>query len=82
VVDPAEADDAFLFTVFNDSACDLTVTAYIGLGFISFPTLPVTIPGGTSQYFNVNDAQLDIAEFFSVTTEECGTKESPTPPPV
>jgi hypothetical protein len=45
-------------------------------------SLPVVITGGDTLVFVVIDAQLEMAESFTVTTEECGSVETPTPPPV
>lgn len=82
-VTPSGSNESFSFTVHNDSACDLTVTGYVGLGSLYFPlSLPVVIAGGDTLVFIVIDAQLEIAESFTVTTEECGSVETPTPPPV
>ena len=75
----------FSFVVTNNSpSSTLTVTAFNGLGFVSLPSLPAVIAAGDDpRVFDVDDAQLEMAESFTITTAECGeSPEYPTPPAI
>jgi len=75
----------FSFAVVNNCpGSTITVTAYNGLGTVYDPAMPALVTGGEGVvYFYVDDAQLEMAESFTITSEECGESGAiPTPPAV
>jgi len=80
------SDDPAYFSFLVRNNCPgstITVTSYNGLGNAFAPILPVEVVGNNEVFFFINDPQLDMAESFTITIEECGESDAfPTPPPV
>jgi hypothetical protein len=63
--------DSGAFTVINAGTCDITVTGYDGIGTLVTPSLPIVIPAGGFQTFQVID-MFDPGSAFFITTTPCG----------
>lgn len=77
VVNVEDGIDAMTFTVTNNAANLLIVSAFTGLGTVS--GLPIHIPIAGEHTFTVIDPQLDTAVDFTITTQ-CGESDDITIP--